>query len=375
MIIRSLELRNFRNYHSLDIEFHPNTNVLYGDNAQGKTNILESVYVSGTTKSHKGSKDKEMIQIGAQESHIRMYVEKNEIVHKIDMHLKRGKGKGIAIDGIPIKRSTELLGLLHIIFFSPEDLTIIKNGPGERRRFLNMELSQLDKVYVHHLTEYNKILANRNKLLKQIYHDTSLLSTLDIWDKQLCQYGKKIIEVRSQFIEELKEIVEKTHYQLSGGRENLVMHYEPDVEVEEYENALLKSRDRDLATFMTNTGPHRDDISFLIGDIDIRRFGSQGQQRTCALSLKLSEIALVKRKIKQTPVLLLDDVMSELDRNRQNYLLENIHDIQTIITCTGLEEFIDKNMIIDTVYHVENGCVRKKEMPQRKIEMKEEAQE
>lgn len=373
MIIRSLELRDFRNYHSLDIEFHPNTNVLYGDNAQGKTNILESVYVSGTTKSHKGSKDKEMIQIGAQESHIRMYVEKNEIVHKIDMHLKRGKGKGIAIDGIPIKRSTELLGLLHIIFFSPEDLTIIKNGPGERRRFLNMELSQLDKVYVHHLTEYNKILANRNKLLKQIYHDTSLLSTLDIWDKQLCQYGKKIIEVRSQFIEELKEIVEKTHYQLSGGRENLTMHYEPDVDVEEYEHTLLKSRDRDLATFMTNAGPHRDDISFLIGDIDIRKFGSQGQQRTCALALKLSEIALVKRKIKQTPVLLLDDVMSELDRNRQNYLLENIHDIQTIITCTGLEEFIDKNMIIDTVYQVENGCVKKKEMPQKEAEMKEEA--
>ena len=168
MIIESLELKNYRNYKELHINFDPGTNVLYGDNAQGKTNILESIFVSGTTKSHKGSKDRELIRIGQEEAHIRVLLTKNDISHRIDMHLRKNKPKGIAIDGIPIRRSSELMGLINIIFFSPEDLKIVKNGPSERRRFINMELSQLDHVYLHDLGEYNKILNQRNKLLKQI---------------------------------------------------------------------------------------------------------------------------------------------------------------------------------------------------------------
>ena len=200
MHVDSLEVGNFRNYEFAKIDFHPNTNILYGDNAQGKTNLLEAVFVCGTTKSHKGSKDKELVSIGKEEAHIRLHLTKKEMTHRIDMHLKKNKGKGIAIDGIPIKRSSELLGLLNVIFFSPEDLRIVKNGPAERRKFIDMELCQLDQVYLHDLKEYNKILMQRNKLLKQISFQPSLEDTLDIWDMQLLQYGESIIKRRRQFI-------------------------------------------------------------------------------------------------------------------------------------------------------------------------------
>ena len=190
MHIDSLEIGNFRNYDFAKVDFHNKTNILYGDNAQGKTNILESIFVCGTTKSHKGCKDKELIQIGQDEAHIRIYLKKRNISHRIDMHLKKNKGKGIAIDGIPIKRSGELLGLLNVIFFSPEDLRIIKNGPSERRRFIDLELCQLDPVYLSDLKEYNKVLQQRNKLLKQINFDSSLKDTLDIWVRLLLEQMK-----------------------------------------------------------------------------------------------------------------------------------------------------------------------------------------
>lgn len=357
MFIQSLELNNFRNYEQIKLEFHKQTNVFYGDNAQGKTNILESVFVCGTTKSHKGSKDREMIKIGEDESHIRMMIEKNQILHKIDMHLKKNKSKGVAIDGIPIKKSSELLGLLHIIFFSPEDLSIIKNGPSERRRFINLELSQLDKVYLYNLTEYNKVLNNRNKLLKQMKFSPELADTLDVWDRQLLTYGNKIIERRNLFIEELKEVVHDIHYKLSGNKENLYIKYEPNTKVEDFEQKLILSREKDISFATTNVGPHRDDLIFIIEESDIRKFGSQGQQRTCALSLKLAEIEIVKKLIHDHPILLLDDVLSELDRNRQNYLLDSINGTQTIITCTGLEEFINSRLTLDRVYKVVEGNV------------------
>lgn len=357
MQIDSVEICNFRNYENAKLEFHEKTNVLYGDNAQGKTNILESVFVCGTTKSHKGSKDKELIKIGAEESHIRLYLTKKGISHKIDMHLRKNKSKGIAIDGIPIRRSSELMGLINIIFFSPEDLRIIKNGPAERRRFINLELCQLDKMYLHDLGEYNKVLNQRNKLLKQISFQPSLKDTLDIWNMQLAEYGKKIIYRRKEFVKQLEEIVYQINQKLTGGKEHLFVNYEPDVEDDDFDNKLQTCLEKDLRTFTTNAGPHRDDLSFLNGDIDLRKYGSQGQQRTCALSLKLAEIELVKQLIGDKPILLLDDVLSELDRNRQNYLLDSIHDIQTIVTCTGLEEFIDSRLTLDRVFRIVDGTV------------------
>ena len=357
MIIKSIELADYRNYDFMAMEFEKGTNILYGDNAQGKTNILEAIYVAATTKSHKSSKDKEIINFDKEEAHIRVYIEKDNVENRIDMHLRKTKSKGIAIDGQKIKKAADLIGLCNVIFFSPEDLGIIKNGPAERRRFVDMELCQLDKFYLYNLNNYNKIVNQRNKLLKDMYMNMDLKETLNIWDMQLVSYGSKIIERRKLFVEQLNEIIYDIHLKLSGGREELKIQYEPDVEIEEFERKMKASQDRDIKAKITSVGPHRDDFSFLIGDVDIRKFGSQGQQRTAALSLKLAEIELVKRITKDTPVLLLDDVLSELDSNRQNYLLNSIGDIQTIITCTGLEEFVNNRFEIDRVFHVSNGRV------------------
>ena len=357
MIIKSIELANFRNYETLDLVFDKGTNILYGDNAQGKTNILEAVYVAATTKSHKGSKDRDIIKFDEEEAHIRAYIEKEDVPTRIDMHLRKNKSKGIAIDGQKIKKASELLGLLNVVFFSPEDLNIIKNGPAERRHFVDMELCQLDNFYLYNLNHYNKIVNQRNKLLKDMYFNPSLKETLNIWDSQLVSFGSKIIERRKLFVEQLNEILYDIHRKLSGQKEELKMVYEPDVSMDDFEKQLRESQDKDIRLKQTCVGPHRDDFSFYASGIDIRRFGSQGQQRTAALSLKLSEIELVKKITKDTPVLLLDDVLSELDANRQNYLLNSIGNIQTIITCTGLDEFINNRFEIDKIYRVTNGTV------------------
>lgn len=357
MIIKSLELDHFRNYDSLSMTFDSGTNILYGDNAQGKTNILEAIYLSATTKSHKGSKDRDIVNFAAEEAHIRTYIEKDGLENRVDMHLRKNKSKGIAINGQKIKKAADLLGLLNVVFFSPEDLSIIKNGPAERRRFVDMELCQLDSFYLYNLNNYNKIVNQRNKLLKELSFNPGLKDTLSIWDSQLLSYGSKVIERRISFVEQLNDIIYDIHRKLSGDKEDLRIIYEPDVTLQDYERRLQEGQDRDIRLKQTSTGPHRDDFCFKVGDIDIRKFGSQGQQRTAALSLKLSEIELVKKITKDTPVLLLDDVLSELDSNRQNYLLNSIGDIQTIITCTGLEEFVNNRFEINRVYKVSNATV------------------
>lgn len=357
MFIKSIELADYRNYESLELPFCNGTNILYGDNAQGKTNILEAIYMAATTKSHKGSKDREIIKFGMEEAHIRTYLEKDGVESKIDMHLRRAKSKGIAVDGQKIKKAADLLGLCNVVFFSPEDLGIIKNGPSERRRFVDMELCQLDNFYLYNLNHYNKIINQRNTLLKEMYMNPDLKETLNIWDMQLVSYGSKIIERRKLFVEQLNEIIYEIHKKLSGGREELKIEYEPNVKIDEFENSMKYSQQRDMKAKMTTVGPHRDDFSFLIGDVDIRKYGSQGQQRTAALSLKLSEIELIKKITRDNPILLLDDVLSELDSNRQNYLLNSIGGIQTIITCTGLEEFVNNRFELDRVYMVSNGAV------------------
>lgn len=220
MILKSIELKNFRNYEDLDLKFDSGTNILFGDNAQGKTNILEAAYVSGTTKSHKGSRDKDMIRFGEDESHIRTIVEKQGKEYQLDIHLKKNRSKGIAINKVPIKKASELFGILNMVFFSPEDLNIIKNGPSERRRFLDAEICQLDKIYLSDLTRYNKILMQRNRLLKDMQHQPQLMETLPVWDMQLVEYGKRLIRRRRQFVEELSEIVTGIHRNISGKEKN-----------------------------------------------------------------------------------------------------------------------------------------------------------
>lgn len=356
MIIKSLELTNFRNYNTLEIDFSDKVNILYGDNAQGKTNILEALCLCATTKSQKGSRDKEMIQLGKEEAHIRMYVVKGGVEHKLDMHLRKGRAKSAALDGVPVRKSSELYGMVHVISFSPEDLGIIKEGPAERRRMVDMELCQLDKIYLHGLIQYNRVLEQRNNLLKQISLNRRLADTLPVWDEQLARYGAGIIKARQKFIRELNELVGEVHAVLSGG-EKLSLRYEPNILPDDFLSCLAGDREREILQKSTLHGPHRDDISFYLGGNDIRKFGSQGQQRTSALSLKLAEIELVKKTVKDNPVLLLDDVLSELDRGRQKQLLDNIKEIQTVITCTGLEEFVKERFQSDRIYHIVQGKI------------------
>lgn len=357
MYVKSLELKNFRNYDSLQISFDEGTNIFYGDNAQGKTNILEAVYLCGTSKSHRGSKDREVIQFEEEESHIRMVLSKENITHKIDMHLKKNRPKGIAIDGIPIRKASELFGIVNIVFFSPEDLNIIKNGPSERRRFIDSELSQLNRYYLIQLINYNKVVMQRNRLLKEMKDSRSLESTLDVWDEQMINYGRSLIIERRKFVCQLNDILSDIDYRLTGGKEKIELIYEPNVNAEDFEKKLRDSRERDYHFRLSSIGPHRDDLCVKVNGIDIRRFGSQGQQRTAALSMKLSEIYLVKQMIKDTPILLLDDVLSELDSSRQNYLLQSIGDIQTLITCTGLDEFVESKFKVNKVFQVIEGTV------------------
>lgn len=357
MVIKSIELADYRNYEALSLTFDRGVNILYGDNAQGKTNVLEAVYLAATTKSHRGSKDKEIIRFEKEEAHIRTRLEKDGVETRVDMHLRRTGTKGIAIDGQKLKKAAQLLGLCNVVFFSPEDLAIIKNGPSERRRFVDMELCQLDNMYLHNLNNYNKIVNQRNRLLKDMYLSPGLKETLSVWDMQLTAYGGKLIERRKLFVDQLNDIIKGIHKLLSGDREELKLRYEPDTLPEDFEKKLAMCMDRDMKMKMTSAGPHRDDFTFLINGMDARKFGSQGQQRTAALSLKLAEIELVKKITGDTPVLLLDDVLSELDSARQQLLLNSINNIQTIITCTGLEEFVSNRFQIDRIYRVAEGKV------------------
>jgi len=357
MFIKSIQLTGYRNYKNSTVFFDKGTNILFGDNAQGKTNVLEAIFMCATTKSHKGSKDKEIIGFGEDEAHITLYLDKEGDEIKIDIQLRSDKAKIVALNGSKIKKATELLGILNVVLFSPEDLSIIKDGPSERRRFTDTELCQLDSIYLYNLSKYNKIVEQRNKLIKDSFYNNDLLETLNIWDSQLVSYGCQIIDKRDIFIDELNGIIGDIHSKLTNGKEQLEIHYEPNVERNDFEKELINNREKDIKLKSTSVGPHRDDFSFIVNGIDIRKFGSQGQQRTAALSLKLAEIEIVKKITGHVPVLLLDDVLSELDSKRQNYLLSSIGNIQTIITCTGLDDFVDNNFRIDKVINVVNGTI------------------
>ena len=339
MIIKSIEIQNFRNYEYESIEFDDKTNILYGDNAQGKTNVLEAVFIAGTNKSHKGSKDSELINFNGDEAHIKAVVSKRDIDYRIDMHIRKSRSKGIAINGVPIRRSSELYGLVNIIFFSPEDLNIIKSGPSARRRFIDMELCQLDKIYVDNLIKYNKTLEQRNKLLKDIYFEPSLEDTLDIWNRNLVNYGSEIIKRRRIFIDKLNSIIEDIHYRLSGNKEHLVISYEESVGEDVFLQELNDNISRDKKSKMTGCGPHRDDIEFKINGLDVKNYASQGQQKTTVLVQKIAEVELFKDELGEYPVLLLDDIMSELDIKRREFVTDKIKNMQIFITCTDKEKF------------------------------------
>lgn len=356
MFIEKLELKNYRNYESLDIDLSNDVNIFFGDNAQGKTNILESIYLCATASSHRGSKDKDIIKFESDEAHIKLFTKKREMSYRIDMHLKKNKAKGIAVNGVPVKRISEIFGILNVILFSPEDLSIIKDGPSKRRKFLDVELCQIDKIYLNNLINYNKILNQRNKVLKDYEKVNNVDTMLDVLDEQLIMYSKEIIRRRKEFIKELNGIVFDIHSKISDNREKINIVYKPNID-EKIEDMYLLNRANDKKYRTTSIGPHRDDMVFMNDKEDIRVYGSQGQQRTVALSLKLAEIELVKNRINDNPILLLDDVLSELDDKRQHHLIDSLKDVQTLITCTGVNDFINKQTGKNKIFKVINGTV------------------
>lgn len=341
MKIEKIRLVNYRNYEDANIKLAPYLNVVIGENAVGKTNLLESVYFAGLGKSPRKTQDKDLILMGKDYAYIEITVNKKYRSHKLEFHLDSKGKKRIAIDGIPLLKMSELIGFINIVYFSPDEMRLVKESPEERRRFMDVSLSQQKKTYLYALSNYNKILAQRNKLLKTLTSSDTLKSTLPVWDIQLAREGAKIVKERYSFVEKIRTIARRKHMLLSSGKEVLDMVYETECDnmpIEDIERRLLDiltaSYDKDIMLQHTTSGIHRDDIKLTVNNIDIRKFGSQGQQRTTALSLKLAEIDSFIEETGETPVLLLDDVLSELDTTRQRQLIRATDGIQTILTGT-----------------------------------------
>lgn len=359
MIIKNLSLTNFRNYTNISVSFSPNLNIIIGKNAQGKTNLLESIFLCAIGRSPRTTKDKDLIKWDCSYSKISLDLAK-KIGHKeIDMYLFSNQNKAIKIDKIGIKKIGNLLGTLNAIYFSPDELKLIKESPDERRRFMDIDLCQFDKNYFYNLSKYNQILMQRNRLLKTPDTET-LKNTLPIWNEQLATYGASIILSRLKLIENLKPNAYKIHKTLTSDAEELNIEYQGYTADNENELKLLllkkydENVDKDIKLGYTTVGPHRDDIKITANNIDLRSFGSQGQQRTASLTLKLSELEVFNQNLGEYPVLLLDDVLSELDGTRQQKLLEFISPIQTLLTCTDFDFNIPH-----TKYFINNGTLDK----------------
>ncbi len=342
MYIKSIELNNFRNYDNETIYLDKGLNVIVGKNAQGKTNLLESVYLASIGKSPRTNNGKDLIKWNSTFAKITMEYVKNNLNHrKLEIFLSNSQNKSIKVNGYYLKKISQLLGEIYTVYFSPDELDIVKSGPNERRKFLDIAICQFDKNYFYNLNKYYEILEQRNKLLKSSSNAKTIKDTLDIWDEQLASFGSKLIYTRLQFVNILSSIAKDIHSNLTSGKENLRLEYSGiiDTDIKVIENKLLKaiegSKDKDIALGYTNVGPQRDDIKLIVNEIDIRSFGSQGQQRTVALTLKLAELEVIKNETGDTPILLLDDVLSELDMSRQNKLMEVIKDYQVLLTCTS----------------------------------------
>ena len=361
MRIKGLELHRFRNYTDLTLYPEPGLNILSGLNAEGKTNVLESIFLCALGRSHRTPHDTELVMDGMTDGSVALSLETRGGSRSIRIELIRGERKRVYLDEAPLSRSGELMGCLNVVMFSPEDLALVKDGPQERRRFLDMELSQLRPSYYYTLQQYNQALKSRNLLLKE---DPVPYEMVELWDEQLSKLGAAIMQNRAAFIEELSQNAHTLHAKMSGTKELLETVYEPTIPVQDYDTMretltvqLGERLERDVFRGFTSVGPHRDDLGLLLNGRDLRVYGSQGQQRTAALSLKLSEIDLVRRVRGERPVLLLDDVFSELDAERQARLLEVVSDCQTFVTCTHLEEFVKAGALSMQVYRVSNGRV------------------
>ena len=342
MNIENITLKNFRNYASQTVSLGDNLNVIVGNNAQGKTNLLESVFLCAIGRSPRTTKDKDLIEWNSQFARVSIDLKKNVGKSSIDLYLFRNQNKAIKINQIGIQKIGQLLGVLNAIYFSPDELKLIKESPEERRRFMDIDLCQFDRNYFYDLNNYNKILQQRNKLLKSSTEQV-LKDTITIWNEQLASYGAKIIMSRLSLIENLKPVVKNIHKMLTSNKEELEISYQGLIASSENDLKILllkkyeESLEKDIRLGFTSVGPHRDDIKIAGNGIDLRSFGSQGQQRTAAITLKLAELEVFKANIGEYPVLLLDDVLSELDDTRQKQMLKYVSKVQTLITCTSFD--------------------------------------
>lgn len=359
MFIKRLQMLNYRNYDTLDINLVPNVNVFMGDNAQGKTNILEGIYYCAFARSNRTSKDRELINWKAENAFVSVTVDKERLDKRIDISILKDGKKAIRINKVKIKKIGELFGNFNVVMFSPEDLKIIKDSPGVRRKFIDMELCQLNAKYYYNLVQYNKVLSERNTILKSKAYDKDIL---DVYDMQLAEFGYYIIMERINYIGKLNEYSNKIHSDITSGKEKIEFKYISSVKnLDEVKESLyfllVKNRHKDKERGITSIGPHRDDFMVLINDIDTKSYGSQGQQRTAVLTIKFSSLKIIKELTGEYPVLLLDDVLSELDFSRKKYILSTIGDIQTIITCTGIEDLYEYLDDKSKVFKVKDGNI------------------
>jgi DNA replication and repair protein RecF len=368
MQLKSIELQGYRNFDSLKLSIGSGVNIFIGPNAQGKTNLLEAIHVLALTKSHRTSKDKELIGWNAASARIRAELERKYGNVTVELQISP-QGKKAKLNGLEQRKLSGFVGSLNVVLFAPEDLDIVKGAPGVRRRFMDMEIGQVHPGYLYDLQQYQKVLQQRNNYLKSTDSSKASLQMLEVWNEQLASYGVKMMQRRKNFIYHLQIWAEKIHSGITGGSEHLTVDYKPSFATEadsgsqeesslfqQFMIKLTQSREQEFRRGITLAGPHRDDLEFTINGKDVQSFGSQGQQRTAALSLKLAELELMREEIGEYPILLLDDVLSELDQTRQTQLIETFQSrVQTFITTTGLESVNMSRLRDAAIFHVRNG--------------------
>ncbi len=357
MYIKEIELKDFRNYKKQRISFNKKVNIFIGNNAQGKTNLLEGIYFNAIGKSFKNVRDKELIRFGEEYFKIKTTSVIDNEENITETVVNREGYKGIKINGIKISKTSQLLEKIYIVIFSPEDLKIVKEDPEKRRRFIDRELCQIRKGYLSDLNNYRRILKQRNAYLKEVLIDKKILS---VWDEEMAEYGSRIIERRRDFIEKIDIISNEIHSFISGNKESLKLEYEPNVYFKEkmkenFLKLLNERHEEDIKNNTTGRGPHRDDFRISVKEVDLRKFGSQGQQRTAALSLKLSEIKIIEEEKGEKPILLLDDVLSELDNERQSHLINYLGESQKFITTIDILGSVVKELPEGKIFKIENG--------------------
>ncbi len=356
MIIKKAKLENIRNYENEEVTFDSDINIIIGKNGQGKTNLIESIYVSAFSKSFRTSKEKEIVNFNSKIGSINIDYLKDGEEENISFYISNKGEKNIKINGVKIEKMSQLIGNILVVVFSPEDLKIIKEDPEKRRSFIDRELCQLSLSYFNNLSKYKKILLQRNKYLKENSINKEIL---EVWNESLALHGKEIINKRIEFVKKLNNISKDIHKNIKA-EEVLEIKYKGNIDKDaDFLSILNENIDNDINARTTTRGPHRDDIEIFINNVNTRKFGSQGQQRTAALSLKLAEIQLIKEEKEESPILLLDDVMSELDEERQKFIIKYLKDVQLFITTTHISEEINKLVKDKNIYKIENGSIIK----------------